>query len=278
MSANRRSRPAVPGAHPRPPRAGSRPASAAVLSQHRLRDSAVAARIINHTGLAPPQLVYEAGAGAGTLTEAIAARAGQVIAIERDRALWCELRARFATDPRVRPVLGDFLEERLPRSGAYSVVSNVPFAITARLMRKLLTEPNPPASAYLVLQSDAALKWAGLERETVASVVSKVRFTFTIPLALRRGDFVPRPRVDSVLLAMHRRPAPLLSPSEQPRFEAFVAQGFGAGKATLRRNLEGRMGYRAFQRASHALAIDRDTTPGEVSFEQWLALFRAAGK
>jgi len=33
------------------------------LSQHRLRNSAVAARIVASTGLSPPCLVYEWGAG-----------------------------------------------------------------------------------------------------------------------------------------------------------------------------------------------------------------------
>ena len=245
------------------------------LSNHRLRSPAVAERIVASTGLSPPALVYEAGAGDGVLTAALAPYAGRVVAVERERALWERLRQRFADDPRVEPVLADFRSIRLPRDEPYSVVGNLPFAITADVMRMLTETPNPLENAFLTMERDAAFRWGGFGRETLVSILAKPRFAFTIALALRRSDFVPGPRTDCVVLGMRRREHPLLGAREARAFEAFVRQGFTAGRRSVRRNLGRSAGYEAFRRAARDLDFDRDAAPGDLAFAQWLGLFRA---
>lgn len=232
-----------------------RSSSNQVLSHHRLRDAGVAMRIVASTGLAPPDLVVELGAGEGMLTAAVRERCRKVIAVEVDRSRWAELRRRFHDDPRVRPVLSDIVAFRFPGRGPYSVISNVPFSMTAALMRRLQELPNPPRTAYLVLQAGAAMKWAGLGMETKASVILKVGFAVEVILALRRTDFLPRPNVDCVLIRLTRRDKPIFSGREARAFEAFVRRGFNdAGRAP---------GRQARFR------------PGELSFEDWVAAFRA---
>jgi 23S rRNA (adenine-N6)-dimethyltransferase len=148
-------------------------------------------------------------------------------------------------------VLGDFLLLPLPEHGAYKVAGNVPFAITSSLIRKLLQAPNPPSDSVLVVQREAALRWSGDVRETAESVAAKVRFEFDIRLALRRRDFHPHPRVESVVLGMRRRPRPLLSPADERVFRAFVEHGFGRGQR-----------------------LRDGGSPGEIAFDEWLAMFR----
>lgn len=253
-----------------------RSALATTLSQHRLRDAKVAERIVTSTGLSPPALVYEFGAGEGLLTAAILGRAGKVVAIERDRRLWQRLRARFDSEPRVRPVLGDFREVRLPRRDRYAVVANLPFAHTSEAMRLLLGARNRPRSAHLVVSRDAAMRWGGFGEETMVSVLAKPWFDFRVSLALRRRDFAPPPRTDCVLLSAILRPQPLVAPSDADGWARFVEHGFARGRASVRRNLSGLLGYEQFKRTARAHRMDREARPGAVSFEQWLALWRAA--
>lgn len=75
-----------------------RSSSAKALSHHRLSGAAVATRIVNSTGLAPPDLVFELGAGEGVLTAALLGRCRKIVAVEVDRSLWVELRRRFHDD------------------------------------------------------------------------------------------------------------------------------------------------------------------------------------
>ncbi len=214
-----------------------RHASSVSLSQHLLRDKPVAERIIASTGLAPPSRVFDLGAGDGALTAAVAARGCRVVAVEVDRELWSRLRARFRGDGCVEAVLADLLCVELPTRGRYAVVSNVPFALTARLMRRLQALPNPPDDAWLVMQQEAARKWAGLGHETLASVLLKVRFEVEVTLSLRRSDFVPRPGVDTVLVHLHRRPAPVFRGGNARAFEAFVRRAFEGPRSAEARQL-----------------------------------------
>ena len=246
---------------------------ATTLSQHRLRNDKVAERIVTSTGLSPPALVYEFGAGDGILTAALLERVGRVVAIERGRRSGTRLRERFEGEPRVRSVLGDFREVRLPRRGSYEVVANLPFAHTSEAMRLLLGARNRPRSAHLVMSRDAAMRWGGFGEETLVSVLAKPWFKLQVSLALRRRDFAPPPRTDCVLLSASLRAQPLVPASEG--WERFVEQGFGGGRTSVRRNLSGALGYEQFKRAARALGIEREARPGTVSFEQWLGLWRA---
>lgn len=250
---------------------------ATTLSQHRLRDKTVAERIVTSTGLSPPALVYEFGAGDGLLTAALLERAGRVVAIERDRRLWLRLRERFGGEPRVRAVLGDFREARLPRRDAYEVVANLPFAHTSEAMRLLLGARNRPRSAHLAMSRDAAMRWGGFGEETMVSVLAKPWFGFRVALALRRRDFKPPPRTDCVLLSARLRPQPLVTARDASGWERFVERGFSQGRASVRRNLSGVLGYERFKRTARSLGIEREARPSAVSFEQWLGLWRAAG-
>ena len=255
---------------------GRRSPLATTLSQHRLRDEKVAERIVTSTGLSPPTLVYEFGSGDGILTAALLERAGRVVAIERDRRLWLLLRKRFDGEQRVRAVLGDFREASLPARGSYEVVANLPFAHTSEAMRLLLGARNRPLAAHLVMSRDAAMRWGGFGEETMVSVFAKPWFEFQVSLALRRRDFAPPPRTDCVLLSARLRRQPLVPPSESQAWEQFVRQGFAPGRASVRRNLSGMLGYEQFKRTARALGLERDARPGTVSFEQWLGLWHTA--
>lgn len=221
---------------------------------HRIRNSQIAERLVASTGLAPPDLVIEFGAGDGQLTEAIARRCRRVVCIEADRTLWRRLKVRFADHPHVEPVLADFLAYGLPRRANYKLISNVPFGQTADVMRRLYALDHPPAEAFLVLQREAAQKWGGVGHETVASVLLKTRFEVEPLLALHRSSFAPRPNVDAMLLQLVARQRPLVAPNEARQFENFVRRRFG--------------GYRP-QRGR------RTEHPGNLTVDEWVRLFRS---
>jgi 23S rRNA (adenine-N6)-dimethyltransferase len=248
----------MPGKH-------HRRATSVSLSQHFLRDHSVADRIIAATGLAPPARVFDLGAGDGLLTEAAVARGCRVVPVELDRLLWQRLRARFRGNALVAPRLADLLQVELPSSGPYAVVSNVPFALTARLLRRLQNLPNPPAEAWLIVQAEAAQKWAGVGHETLASVLLKLRFEVDVALALHRRDFVPRPSVDAVVLRLRRRKRLLLPPADARAFEAFVRRAFAGPDSRRARELSLEDWIAAFQCLPSGPGRARPTVPRQPS-------------
>ena len=242
------------------------------FSFHRLRSEAVAARIVAATGLAPPANVVEFGAGDGMLTRAIASRAGQVTAIEIDRGLYGRLVESLRCLDSVQALHADF-RYVAPPTADYHVVANLPYSLTAETMHLLLNRQHAPLSAFLVVQREAAATWTGDGRTSLRAVQHSLRFSFDVPLALRRRDFDPWPRVESVLLAIRRRSQPLLSGSEARDFHQFVAHGFTGGNDAFH-NLRRFAGSRRLRAAFSSLGVPPGASPSGLSPAAWLALWQ----
>jgi 23S rRNA (adenine-N6)-dimethyltransferase len=242
------------------------------LAQHFLHNLHLVGTLVRESGLAPADTVVEIGAGQGILTEALAAVAGRVIAIEKDPVLVAQLRQRFRQQNRVEVRASDFLTMPLDLED-YTVFANIPFNRTARIMHKLFDGPRPPRVAYLVMQREAAQKFAGVPRETQSSLLLKPHFAVEIGRKLRRTDFDPPPRVEAVLLQMKRRDPPLLADTDAEHYRRFVSYGFQRGRHNLWLTYKPLFTYRQWKRVAHDLRFARNATATQLSFAQWLELF-----
>lgn len=130
------------------------------LSQHFLQSRALATSLITQAPVTRRDLVVEIGPGRGILTGELARRCRKVVAVEFDRALCQGLRSRFRDNTRITIVQADFLRFRLP-DAPYKVLGNIPFNRTAAIMRRLVQAPLPPEDAWLVVQREAAERFAG---------------------------------------------------------------------------------------------------------------------
>ena len=114
--------------------------------------------------------------------------------MEFDGALAEALRARFLNDDRVTIVRFDFRRFRLP-DVPYKVLGNIPFNRTAAIVRRLVRADAPPRDVWLVVQREAAERFAGrpCSRETLPSLLLKPWWQIEIARRLRRTDFDPPP-------------------------------------------------------------------------------------
>jgi 23S rRNA (adenine-N6)-dimethyltransferase len=244
----------------------------AVLSQHVLR-AAAAHALVRRAALPCAALTIDAGAGDGALTAALADAGHRVIAVERDPRLFARLQSRFATHRGVSPRLTDFLAFTLPAE-PYHVVANVPYAITAAVMRKLLHAARPPDSATLIVQREAAEKFAGRPRETAFSLLHKPWFAIEIAGIVPRRDFTPPPRVESAVLRITRRDAPLIPAREARRYRSFVETTLGHGSSDLAPSLRRYMTSRQVRRLLQGMNLGREVRTSQITFAQWLTVFR----
>ncbi len=239
------------------------------LSQHFLRDRRLARALVGGMRLPRGSLVLEVGPGRGIITEALADAGFRVIAVEKDVRLFRSLRARFIGRTNVECHHADFLSFRAP-ARPHAVVSSVPYGITSAVVRRVLE--SAATDALLIVQREAAWKFAGHPSETLFSLLHKPWYQITIARTLRRSDFAPPPSVESALLRVHRRARPLVAPAEAADYRAFVRDCFGA--PTMRAALGGRFTWRQIARLSRDLRFSRDARPSRLTFPQWLALFR----
>ena len=243
-----------------------------VLAQNFLRSSKLVRLLLNTSSIGSYDIVYEIGSGRGIITAELARIAYKVIAIEKDPILVQQLRKRFQGVDKVEIMANDFLHYHIPER-EYKIFANIPYNITADIVRKILYTPPVPGEAYVVLQKEAAAKFSGSPSETQFSILAKPLFNLQIIRELRRTDFEPVPHVDSVLLHIEKRHSLLVREEDTFLYRRFVRYGFGRWKKSLKLIFKPIFTYEQWRCLSKDLHFPLDATPTELTFEQWLGLF-----
>jgi 23S rRNA (adenine-N6)-dimethyltransferase len=243
-----------------------------LYSQNFLKSPALVGQLLDKCDIGGDDTVYEIGPGKGIITELLAQRCRQVVAIEKDIQLVDTLRSRLAGRTNIKLLHGDFLEHRLPGSH-YKVFANIPFNITSAIVTHLMQAPVPPDDTYLILQREAAQKFLGEPRESLYGILLKSCFELELIHRFRRCDFVPAPRVDVVMLRLRKRGPPLLARNELSLFRDFVVYSFTTAQPTLRSAFKCIFTPAQLKRLSNNLHLDLSMTPTSLRFERWLCLF-----
>ena len=241
-------------------------------SHNFLRSRRLVDRLLAGSSIGADDLVVEIGPGRGVITERLAARCRQVLAVEKDPELAEQLRVRFASAANVAVFAADFLCCPLPVT-RYKVFASIPFNVTTAIVAKLTSGVSPPADAYMVVQQEAAARFLGEPRETLAAVLLKPWFEPTVVHRFRRTDFAPVPRVDVVLLRLRQREPPRVDPHEAPLFRDFVVYAFTGWQPTLRDALARVLPHRALAQVERHAKIDLGRPPTSIPFDAWLDLF-----
>src|SRR5439155_10292916 len=117
--------------------------------------------------------------------------------------------------------------------------------ITAQLIRRLTDAAVPPRNAFLVLQAEAASRFSGQPRMTLAALLIAPSFSIRILHRFARSDFVPQPSVDAVFVRLHKRGPPMLTRAEAQIYRDFVAACFASRHGTLDATVRSLIGARA---------------------------------
>lgn len=243
-------------------------------SQNFLRDPELVQELIQKSSLCKEDTVIDIGAGKGIITELLAKSVKSVIAIEPDTNLYSYLQDKFKEYRNVHIQKIDFLKSDLPKE-QYKVFSNIPFSITADIIKRLLGAQNSPEDSYLIVQEEAAKKYAGqpYARETLLSILHKPWFNFSVVYNFRRNDFTPIPQVNSALLRIEKLKKPLIPQHAADLFKDFVAFGFTSVRPNLKKGYKNVFGHIQFLKLADEFNFSPDAKPTDLDFEQWLGIF-----
>ena len=133
------------------------------LGQNFLIDKNILNKIIQASNLKPDDTVLEIGPGIGTLTQELAKHVGKIIAIEKDKTMVEILKETLSGYKNIKIINADILKLNLSNVDAtaqllprYKVVANIPYYITAPLIRFLLEAENRPDFMVLMVQKEVA--------------------------------------------------------------------------------------------------------------------------
>jgi 16S rRNA (adenine1518-N6/adenine1519-N6)-dimethyltransferase len=257
------------------------------LGQHFLTDPGILRRIADAVGARAGDTVLEIGPGPGGLTAQLAARAGRLVAIEKDRELAAALQGRW---PNVTIEEADALDADwhalagVPKEGAgplagWLIAGNIPYNITSPLVEKALEPPRPARIVYLVQRevADRVAAAPGTSEYGALSVGVQVTAEVESLFRVGAGSFRPRPQVDSAVLRLQPLAQPLVPDALRPSFRRMVVGLFGFRRKQLLRGLRELTGWPA-DAAAAALAatgLDERARPETLAPAEFVALHGA---
>jgi 23S rRNA (adenine-N6)-dimethyltransferase len=242
------------------------------FGQHFLAGERLAAELVARAGVGPADLVVEIGAGTGVLTRALARRAGRVLAIELDPRLAAKARDRLAAHDNVEVVAADALRLPLPRR-PFRVVANLPFGSTAAMLRRLLDDPRSPLQrADLILQEEAARRYAATRPATPQTVRWGAWYELGVQRRVAPASFSPPPRVSAAVLVARRRTPPLVPVAGRHRLAALLRHGFREPRAPLRRTLVPPLSRGQLRRLARDLDFPLDAAAADLDARQWAGI------
>jgi len=234
---------------------GFRPSKA--LGQNFLTDKKIIEKIVNQADLKNNEVVLEIGPGTGNLTKALAEKAGSVIAVEKDARLVEILTRELANYNNVAVIEGDILRlisnfqfpifkqvssSKFQTSRKYKIVADLPYYLTAPVIRKFLESENPPELMVLLVQKEVAERICVKPPEMNLLAVS-VQFYSQPKIVgyVSKKCFWPRPKVDGAIIKI----VPLINTNKKlidtKLFFRVVRAGFTQPRKQIVNNLASKL-------------------------------------
>lgn len=246
------------------------------LGQNFLTDANLLRAVVSDAGIEAGDRVVEVGAGAGTLTRALAETASAVTAYEIDRnlrpVLERSLEGLFNVDVRFEDVLAVSDDALCPKE-AYKVVANLPYYITTPVLFRFVESSRPPRSITVTVQKEVADRLtarAGASEYGAVTASLSLTYTARTVRGVPRTLFTPQPNVDSAVVRMDFAPK-----TDNPApVRRLIKAAFSMRRKTLSNNLSG-AGYAktAVACALEAMGVAADVRGERLTAEDYIRLY-----
>jgi 16S rRNA (adenine1518-N6/adenine1519-N6)-dimethyltransferase len=255
------------------------------LGKNFLHDAHQLDRIVAAAELKPSDKVLEIGPGLGPLTELLLARAGQVLAIEKDARLVAVLRERINSKFKIQNSKWELLHDdaleflrREPRDWSdWKLVANLPYSVASPILVELALAPKRPERMVVTLQLEVAQRlMAGTDDDDYGVLTLLVQLDyepddwFKIP----PGCFFPSPDVDSACVTLVRRADPLLPDELRPKFIKIVKRAFSQRRKMMLKLLKADWPLEKLHGAFTELKISPQERAEKLSLAQFVELVK----
>lgn len=241
------------------------------LGQHFLVEPNLVRRIVEVAGVGPESQVVEIGAGAGTLTRALAASGARVIAYEIDESLRPVLAETVgdAAELRFEDAAAVSFDTALP-PGEWVVVANLPYNVGTPIVLDMLRFVPRITCLVVMLQREAVDRIVappGSRVYGLPSVIVGLHGSVRVALRVPAHVFFPVPKVESSVAVIERTPA---DPSAEEAIR-LAAAGFGQRRKMVRSSLRGLVSEEAMADAG----VDPTARAETLAPSVWLRLAEA---
>ena len=218
------------------------------FGQNFLIDAHVLEKIIAAAGVGEQDCVLEIGPGIGTLTQYLAEKARQVVAVEIDQNLIPILEETLEDYPNVTVINEDILKVDIARltreyneGRPIKVVANLPYYITTPIIMKLFEQEVPLDNMTVMVQKEVADRMqAGPGTKDYGALSLAVQYYAKPYIAANvpPNCFIPRPNVGSAVIRLTRHEKPPVQTRDPRLMFALIRAGFNQRRKTLKNSLD----------------------------------------
>lgn len=186
------------------------------LGQNFLIDSNIVRKSVELAEVVKDDIVVEVGPGLGTLTGALLSAGAKVYAVELDKRLFNHIKSTFEGIDNLNIINADAID--FPRASLgedilnFKIVANLPYAISTPWLDEILSGKLPSLMS-LMLQKEAAQRFYAAKNSKEFSPISiflNSAYEVKESHKVSASCFYPRPKVDSILLALKIKENPFV--------------------------------------------------------------------
>lgn len=210
------------------------------LGQNFLIDDSVLEDIVEGAEVSEEDLVIEIGPGVGTLTRELIKKAKRVVAIELDSNLIPILTEELGNEEKFSLIHNDALkvnfDEIMAGEKSVKLVANLPYYVTTPIIAKLLNEGYKFKSLTIMIQKEVAERMnsePNCKEYGSISVLVQYFCTTKIIRKVAPSSFMPRPKVDSIVIRLDRLEQPRVELKDEKLFFDIVRNSFNMRRKTL---------------------------------------------
>lgn len=223
------------------------------FGQNFLTDHNILTKITQTAELSKEVNVIEIGPGIGSLTQYLLEEAAEVMAFEIDKSLIPILEETMAPYDNFTLVSADILKVDLLSeiqkfknpNLPIKVVANLPYYITTPILMNLIESKIPFSEFVVMMQKEVADRIAASPKTKAygsLSIAVQYYMEASVAFIVPRTVFIPAPNVDSAILKMVRREAPLVEVEDEEWFFKTMHSSFVHRRKTLMNNLQAAFG------------------------------------
>ncbi|HEX5430301.1 MAG TPA: 16S rRNA (adenine(1518)-N(6)/adenine(1519)-N(6))-dimethyltransferase RsmA [Patescibacteria group bacterium] len=247
------------------------------LGQNFLISEETLAQILDAAQITEGETIVEIGPGLGVLTERLVAKAGRVVAIEKDRMLVPVLRKFFRKQKNLEIVQGDVLKFNFENiSGPYKIVANIPYYLTSHLLQNFFALSHQPEKIILMVQKEVGERLVAKAGQfSLLGISVQIFADVEIEAIVPAENFWPVPKVDSAIIVITpKKKFPEIK--DEKLFFRILKVAFAGKRKQIHNTLANglKLPKEKVRQLLDAAGIEPTTRPQDLEIEDWTRLYK----